>query len=812
MQASIEMYVGQGKLRALIAAFTSGNQNWNEAQNRFQFIDELLVQCLGWQKPDMCVEVTDDAGGRADYIFGNPAKAVLEAKKPCVHYDSIATGNASKVQKLRNLMKASKSFDEAVNQVVPYCIQNGASIAVVCNGPQLAVFQAFIPGVALADGDCYFFNGYQDYVANFPLLWNLLSPEGITENRAYSLLSSNRIPRIPSKCSQSITEPNKHRYRDSLQEELRSLSTILFEEVEDNPDFQEEFYENCYVPIEANNRHLLLSKQAIRARYKRVPDNGIEPQSVSVENFDQLGLSQSSRPIVLLGDVGVGKSSFFEKLFLTFGRDSRADTFVVRINLGTKANLTSDLKTYILDAIKQILLATYDTDIESNDFVSAVYARKLSEFDRSVDGQLKSINFESYQLAKLSFLKSLIEKRDRHLQASLEHIYYGRKRSVIIAIDNADQRTFSIQQEAFLIAQEIAAFRICTVFIALRPSTFYVSKNSGSLSGYQNKVLTISPPPADEVVMKRLSFALRIAEGRNPPANLQRIRISLPNIVLFLKATLRSVKSNEAIKQFLSNVTGGNTRAVIELIGSFCGSPNVDARKIVDIEERTGQYNVPLHEFSKHALLGEYAYFNSQSSFVAFNVFDICQPDVREHFLSCLIVGYLISNLGIRDNDGFVSSEQIVAEMATLSFSAQQTHDKLALLAEKRMIETPYSHHREIPVGPRDGPIAHHYRATTIGAYHIRFWIGNFSFLDAVSTDTPVFDEVVRVAISRDASSFDISARFRKTKQFKTYLETQWHNANFLCSYFDFMAVLKEQEPSFVAVEKAIDKLSRKKV
>ncbi|WP_214672109.1 hypothetical protein, partial [Escherichia coli] len=62
---------------------------------------------------------------------------------------------------------------------------------------------------------------------------------------------------------------------------------------------------------------------------------------------------------------------------------------------------------------------------------------------------------------------------------------------MMIVLDNADQRTFETQQEAFLVAQELASNRTMLIFVALRPSTFYASKLSGALSGYKNEVLSI---------------------------------------------------------------------------------------------------------------------------------------------------------------------------------------------------------------------------------------------------------------------------------------------------------------------------------
>jgi GTPase SAR1 family protein len=534
----------------------------------------------------------------------------------------------------------------------------------------------------------------------------------------------HRNPRIPPKAAESIPEPNRFRYRSEFQENLRDLSSLLLEEIEDNPALKPSFYKECYVSVEANNRHLLLSKNIISGRYRRASDDGVTPSALQASDattdgvtFDGIG----SRPIVVIGDVGVGKTSFFENLYENLDQADKTDTYFIHINLGRRANLSADVKTYVLAEIPATLKATYGIDIDHGDFVNAIYHRELHDFDNSVRGLLREVDDVAYRKERIAFLAELVSRRDTHLQASLGHLSRGRNKHIILVMDNADQRDFKVQQEAFLIAQELAATRNLLVFVALRPSTFYMSKITGALSGYQNKLLTISPPPADEVVEKRLIFAVRVAEGKVAPAALSGIRFRFASVVHFLNAMLRSIRTNDAIKMFLSNITGGNTRAVIELITSFCGSPNVDSQKIVELEEKRNSYRVPLHEFTKHALLGEYAYYNPQSSLVACNIFDIGSPDPREHFLSSLIIAYLSSNVGVRDNDGFVAGAKLVAEMSLFGFIDLQARHALRQLAAKKLIETPHAHYREIPVAETEPPEQFHFRATSVGIYHLRY-------------------------------------------------------------------------------------------
>ena len=820
MQAATDLDEGLARLKSIIAEFPLDSPHWNEAQNRFQFIDRLLTDCLGWQKPDISVEDPDGTGGRSDYHLGqSPIKAILEAKRESVHFELPSKGSASIVRKIAPIAITSKDFRDAITQVITYCVMHGAPIAIICNGPQLAIFQAMVPGHSPLEGDCYFFDGFEKYIEQFDLLWRLLSPEGVTENYAYQAIASRRNPRLPPKASVSISEPLKYRYRNDFQEELRRLSSFLLEEIEDNPDLRTDFYRECYVPIEANNRHLLLSKNIISARYRRVAGNGVTPSPLDKATFAEGGdvkfsdsvvaTASGSRPIVVVGDIGVGKTSFFENLFESLSGTEKASTYFLYLNLGIEATLTSDIKSYVLAHVPATLKNKYGIDIESAEFANTIYYRELSDFDAGVKGKLKRIDQPAYERARIDFLSARIEQRGRHLQAALGHLAHGRNKQIILVLDNADQRDFEVQQQTFLIAQEFAATRNMLVFVSLRPSTFYLSKTSGSLAAYQNKILTISPPPADEVVQKRILFALRVAQGEVAPAALPDIRLQLGNVVALLKATVRSIKTNDSIKQFLSNISGGNTRSIVELITGFFGSPNIDSKKIVRLEESDGTYRIPLHEFTKHALLGEYAYFNAQSSYLACNIFDVSAADSREHFLACLIVAYLSSNIGVANNDGFINGTAVISEMTTQGFIEDQVNKALQRLARKRLIETPHAHYREITVSDEEAAGGFHYRATSIGIYHIRYWAGSFAFLDAVATDTPIFDDSARSNVATIAASFDLVDRLNRTTLFRNYLEAQWYLANFGANYFDFADLLRSQANTFQSVESVVARIRR---
>jgi predicted type IV restriction endonuclease len=261
MQAPYEMTQGLTALKAILEARPAGSSEWSEASNRFHFVDRLLKECLGWQNTYLEVEFPDGDGGRADYMLGSNNKAVLEVKREAVNFGDLPTGKRALVRKMSPLLASSKNLTAAAKQVVGYCSLLGVDLAVVSNGPQMMIFQSSTSGYPPLEGECFFFNGFEEILEKFDVLWRLLSPEGVSENRALKEISQLRIPRMPPKASDFFVEPKKYRYRSVFQEEIQSLSSLLLEDLEDSKDLKPSFYRDCYVADEANSRHLLLSKR-----------------------------------------------------------------------------------------------------------------------------------------------------------------------------------------------------------------------------------------------------------------------------------------------------------------------------------------------------------------------------------------------------------------------------------------------------------------------------------------------------------------------------------------------------------------------
>jgi len=274
---------------------------------------------------------------------------------------------------------------------------------------------------------------------------------------------------------------------------------------------------------------------------------------------------------------------------------------------------------------------------------------------------------------------------------------------------------------------------------------------------------------------------------------------------LFLESLIESLKSNREINEILANITGGNIREVVNFVKKFIGNPNVDTDKIVTIMSSQGKYVIPLHEFSKAAILGNYSHYNPESS-LATNIFTVNYPDEKEHFLSPLILSFLFSGLSPEDSDGFITGKEIIEEMQRLHFSIKQVEGNIRNLTNRRLIETTQRVTFEESEVGLIGELPSAFRLTTVGSYHLNRWLATFAYLDAMVFDTPIFDEKIFEKFLPNLEKFDIDVRLERTKQFRQYLNSVWNNSGLSVSYFDWNTIIKRDRESFLGVEKAVAK------
>ena len=799
-------------LEKLISSLV-GNKNMSESQTRFHIIDKVLTECLGWDREAIEVEKYENNNGFTDYELGKPRIAILEAKREGKVFE-IPAGLSKKLTiDLNSLRRISDETLEAIEQAQRYCSTRGVPVAIITNGHQyIAFLSSRQDGISIFDGNAVVFNSLAHLKENFTLAWQLISYHGIKERHITRYLVSGETG-IPNKLSSRLSQYPHTRYPSDIQVTLRQLSELFLQDIMGEDTVEEKFFAECYCDSGALSKYALLSKNILEARYASLFSNNepfpkITPvKDKKQDNFLPEIMSEaiSRRPIVLLGDVGVGKTSFIKNLMYNSAHEEFKNAIYIYIDLGSKAALATNLKAFILDEIELQLFEKYKIDTNNYQYIKGVYASEISRFSNGIWGNKKEEDPALYKTKLSEHLEKLIQVKDQHLKRCINSYSKSSQRQVIISLDNADQRDFEIQQDAFIIAQELAQEWNSTVFISVRPQTFFKSKRSGALSAYPHKIFTISPPRIDIVVKKRLNFALSIAQGLTPIATLSNTKLNATSLTSFIKVLNLSLAENPDINEFLTNITGGNIRAAIEFVTSFIGSPNVDAEKIIKIMDETGRYTIPLHEFTKSALLGDYSHYNPNTS-LAMNVFDVSAADEKEHFLVPILIAYLHDEGEHKDNDGFCVTNVLFEELQNHGFTPDQISAALRRCTNKKLVETSQRITFEEDInGTLMGEMPSAFRVTTIGVYHITRWMSVFTYLDSMVFDTPIFDVITREDLLRNINSIDIKSRYNRVLNFQSYLKKCWHNIPRKPSYFNFTESINDNINTFNSVKRAVE-------
>ncbi|MEA2056581.1 MAG: hypothetical protein U9O78_02615 [Patescibacteria group bacterium] len=783
---------------------SKNNEDLNEAETRFKFIDVILTECLSWNRGDISVEKRIEEK-YADYVLSLPTpKLVIEAKREGEYFKLPKLKGHKRVLKLQTLLSGNDKFKDAVFQVSDYCHKMGIQVGAVCNGHQIIAFVANRnDGVPIFEGYCVAFDSLEDINNNFLDFWNIFSKEAFARDNLIRELIEDKAPPIPSKISEGINAYPGRVHRNDEQIDLQILSEYFLEDVLTADETNEQFLRECYSRSGVLSQYSSIDRDVQKTKYEelRGKDFGnLEIRSVTTnkgldQKFleilekceEQRGLNK--RPILLVGDVGVGKTTFIENLIKVDASSILKNSITLRVDLGSKAILTNDIKKSIVEEITNYLDKIYEIDIYEGKFIEGVYHKEYQKFKKGIYRKLYE-NKKSNNLAlekEAQFFEGKIKDPFSHLRASLHHIVFGRKKKVIIFIDNCDQRSDDDQQQAFLVSQELAELLLVPVFITIRPDTFYKSLKNGSLSGYYPRAFTIHPPSIEEVIIKRLNFAKKIVKGE-VKTELVKGSVDLKSLATLLEVMVYSFEKNKELVEFIHNISNGNVRKAIQLIKIFFSSGHVDTKKIIDIYNKSGRFVIPLHEFVRAIVYRDNTYFNPNDSFIS-NLFEIFSLNGNSYFLQLLTLDFLQKRKSaVQITGGYVTSRDVYEYLQGNGFLVDEIDKAVGTLYSNGLID--YIAKKKEGEGFDQNKM----RLTMIGGYHLDGLSKKFLYIDAILFDTPIIDDEIRGSIN---ISRKIDDRLDNADKFVDYLFKSWKefksdSANETLNWKAYNSILKK--------------------
>jgi hypothetical protein len=323
---------GKSNLQVLADWFDdeASERNRNEASTRFHIIDRLLRECLGWQDSEIDVE-QHHGGSYSDYELGSPSKLlVIEAKRQGVYFE-VPAGFDRNVCALSTFIDFDSAITEAIQQAMQYGQERGIALAAVCNGDQVIAFLASRQdGVPPDQGKALVFTSLRDMVERFRDVWDNLSKAGIVAHNLRRTLGGDTIVPPPDKLSATVVDYPGFKNRNPIATELQILGGMFVEDIVKDPAVEEDFLRDTYCESGALSQYALVSREILRTRYSAYFESeaeaAVEPatnkKGVSTRlRADVVAASLGKRPILLVGDVGVGKSIFIRHLIRIDARE-----------------------------------------------------------------------------------------------------------------------------------------------------------------------------------------------------------------------------------------------------------------------------------------------------------------------------------------------------------------------------------------------------------------------------------------------------------------------------------------------------------
>ena len=782
----------------------SSQSHRNEATTRLQLIDRLLFDCLGWDTSE-CVAEDNFGGTYTDYSLGKPFNyLIVEAKKEDIYFD-VPAGNTDITRRIQRFRNDAPDVYEAIQQAMGYCQSRGVPFGAVCNGYQFVAFLASrTDGIPPMEGTALVLNSHQQMIDHFLELWNCLSRAGVSSRGLPVLLQESGERPPPDKLSVRIPNYPRYQSRNSLQTDLQVFGELIIEDVGKLPESEESFLRECYASSGALSQYATISKSILQSKYSMEFEESLAGPSLKAATTkkgeptittEMLAQSASKRPVLLIGDVGVGKTMFVRHFISVEAVDLLREAIIIYIDLGVQPTLDSALDEYLAMEISRQLHDNYGIDISDRQFVQGVYNLPLSGFERSIYGGLKATDPLEYEKKKISFLEEKLSAKHEHLRQCLDHIQKGQNRQIVIFLDNVDQRPDVFQQKAFLIGQSMAELWPVFVFVSLRPETFHRSKAEGALSAYHAKAFTISPPRVDRVIHKRLEYAINLLESGVIGSSIKGVdvHVDLQDLRDYLKVIDYSFEKNFQLIEFVDNVCGGNIRLALDFIRTFVGSGHADTSKMIQIYRISGTYSIAFHEFVRAVIYGDYRDYDPRYSEIT-NLFDISGPDGREHFLTPIILAYLDLDSQASKNSGYVDAEMIFRYVQNLGFEAFKISAVLEKMVMKKLVET----ETKRSLSDLSSRPNLYYRITTVGSYYYQKLARIFTYVDAMIIDTPIVERPVREKV---VDEFNIWGRLRRAEEFRLYLNRQWAKIETAVEVFDWPHLSSQLEEEILAVK-----------
>jgi len=724
----------------------------SEADSRCKFIDKLFIDCLDWNEQGIKRETSASEEGKVfylDYIFhSNIPIVVVEAKKKDIAFELPLDGKRK--YKLNGVISKSKNLKDAISQVQKYASLKSIKYAIITNGTQLIAFIANRnDGVPWEEGTCIIFRSLQDIKENYIEFYNLFNRTNFIAHSLDKVLLKEYSEPSGRRIIDSLSNPDETLFRNVFSDAMNKVIESFFSNIIELEDT--EILENCYC---LNNETKIYEKDLESLLKDNLPTFLPDAKTIILKSYkgkeeieDDIASyvhgSTTTIPILLIGGLGVGKSTFLRWFFnVKLNKDVGDRIFPVFIDF---LKGPTDESKYI-EYAEEIILSSLESDkkykLTEWNILKSIYRDLVLKEEKGLLQPIANTDKAQFEIKISEKINEWRSNKDTHIGRLIHYLAKHHGIKVVLVFDNADQKNMIFQTKVYEYVNMLTLRHKCLAIISLREESFWQASRVGIFDAYHTHIYHLRTPRFKDLLEKRLDYALnklKIEKGEYF-TSFGAFRVKISDLQAFLEMVISSIlvhaKGAEILK-FLECLACGNMRIALGMFKSFLTSGHTKIDIYISNFLATGsQYTIPLHEFAASVMMQDLRYYSESRNNIIINLFALAKGINSSHFTRLRLLSILSENKSKSSpvGKGYYKIDDIFNDFNKLNYDKSYLEEHILSLLRQNLIETDNNVRTSISD-------ASYLKITACGEYYLTNLCLTFMYLDIIITDIPIRSE-----------------------------------------------------------------------
>jgi hypothetical protein len=676
----------------------------NEATTRLLIVDSIL-EILGWSKTEFNAEKVNSIGGYTDYrlTIDGQSRLIVEAKK-MGRVEQLPRPIQS--QQYKNIFLYNSCGSEMqllLRQCQEYCIACGVPYAVATTGEIWIVLVGFKYGVEWGTLRSFVFHSLEDIYQRFSDFYGLISREAVLKNSLEEKFGSMVLIRPTT-----AIRPREHlqQVADIAAINERHIIDAFFDRYlgEITRTSQEDMLEHCYV----SNRKLDEFSQDLQQLLTY--DVSLDEQDILIDSVDEENLKRTldfqfdtdhPRTILLVGNVGAGKSTFVHRFIRSTRNDHRATSrhvcvvtdLIDQVQIFVEPGRGEEQK--LADTVLEKLAESFQDKLDPYEpaVLRGCFEIEVGRFKRQMRS-LAERDLQQYAIEEDRHILELSKDKYKHL---IGYLKYARKKKYKpwIVLDNVDRGSDSYQEFVYAFAHRLSADTGCVTFITLREDTFLEAQEAGFLDVRSSDIIFRIPAPEfRQVVSRRRKYVDRlIANNALPKPFKSHLRL-IDTLNWHLSRLVLS--DDDFVRYIITTFSLGNIRYGLSMLRRYytschctfhelfrdlpVGGVNPDTSELETRKEH--------NRFMQALMLGNSWSYREDASDL-FNIFSVDPLEHTSHFLMLRVLSYLNLGRNTQASRISVSYEKIRDDFVFLGYQKHHVNNAVRRLLYAGLLISP---------------------------------------------------------------------------------------------------------------------------